>query len=231
MGVAGEHEVDEMAAWMGDDVVGVVGFVCHEQDRAVGLGGDGEIEVGVAGAGVFYAAEPQASSRTFDGKVLIDENRDAVGDQGMGDHGATEGDVVVAEDGIAEGYGDGSEDLGTAVNGVVASDKGEGAAGDEVAGEQNEVGSQSVDLVDDALEEERLGVFIEMNVADLNDAIAMKGSGQICDGDGALNDVDLVAGDFTGVEGESGGGGAGADQEVSAGETGSLRRGEAGHSP
>jgi len=177
VGVAGEHEVDERAAGVGNDVVGVVGFVCHEQDRAVGLGWDGEIEVGMTGAGVFDAAEPQTSSRAFDGNVLIDENWGAMGGQGMGDHGAVEGDVVVAEDGIAKRYGEGSEDLGTAVNGVAAGDKAEGAVGDEVAGQENEVGGQGVDVVDDALEEEGLCVFIEMNVADLNDAIAVKGSG------------------------------------------------------
>lgn len=29
MGVAGKHEVDERAARVGDDIVGVVGLVCH----------------------------------------------------------------------------------------------------------------------------------------------------------------------------------------------------------
>ncbi len=60
VGVAGEHEVDERAARMLDDGVGVVGFVSHEDDGAVGFGGDGEVEVGVAGSGVVGAAEPDA---------------------------------------------------------------------------------------------------------------------------------------------------------------------------
>ena len=60
VGVAGEHEVDERAAGMSDDVVGVVGFVGHEQDGAIGFGGDGEIEVRMALAGVVDAAEPEA---------------------------------------------------------------------------------------------------------------------------------------------------------------------------
>ncbi len=34
MGVAGEHEVNERAARVGDDVVGIVGFVGHEDDGA-----------------------------------------------------------------------------------------------------------------------------------------------------------------------------------------------------
>ena len=67
VGVAGEHEVDERAAGVGDDVVGVVGLVGHEDDGAVGFGGDGEVEVGVAGAGVVDAAEPEAGAVAFDG--------------------------------------------------------------------------------------------------------------------------------------------------------------------
>lgn len=39
--VTGEHEVDEMAARMGDDVVGVIGFVGHKNDGSIGFSGDG----------------------------------------------------------------------------------------------------------------------------------------------------------------------------------------------
>ena len=52
---------------------------------------------------------------------------------------------MVAEDGVAEGAGEGGEDLGAAVDGVVAGDEGEGAVGDEVAGEEDEVGGEGVD--------------------------------------------------------------------------------------
>jgi hypothetical protein len=38
----------------------------------------------------------------------------------------------------------------------------------------------------------------------------MEGGGQIVDGDGALDDVDFVAGKFAGVERQPGGGDAGA---------------------
>lgn len=41
VGMACKHEVDERTAWVGDDFVRVVGFVCHEEDRAVRLGGNG----------------------------------------------------------------------------------------------------------------------------------------------------------------------------------------------
>jgi len=49
--------------------------------------------------------------------------------------------------------GEGPEDLGAAVGGVVASDEGEGAHGDEVSGEEDEVGVKGVDALDDVLEE------------------------------------------------------------------------------
>lgn len=101
VGVAGQHKVDEMAARMFDDAVGEVGFVRHEKDGAVGFGGNGEVEVGVAGARIFDAAEPEACAVALDGEVLVDENGSAIGGEGLGDHRAIEGDVVVAEDGVA----------------------------------------------------------------------------------------------------------------------------------
>ena len=96
MGVAGEHEVDEMAAGVGDDVIGEVGLMSHEEDWAVGIGREGEIKVGMAGAWVVNAAEPETGAMTFDGEVLVNQNRGIVGDQGFDDEGAVEGDVVVA---------------------------------------------------------------------------------------------------------------------------------------
>lgn len=80
-------------------------------------------------------------------------------------------------------------------------------------------------------EKEGLGELVEVDVADLGDAVAVKGSREIGEGDGAGDDFYLVPGDFSGVEGQSGGGGACCDEEVSAGD--SLRRGDgdAGHTP
>ena len=200
VGVAREHEVDEMAARMGDDFVGEVGFMRHQDDGAVGIGGEGEVEVGVAGTGIVEAAEPEPATVALDGKVLVDQHGSAVGGEGM-DHGwAVEGDVVVAEGGIAEWRGEGGEYLGAAVEGVFAGDKGEGAVGDEVAGEEDEVGGQGIDLTDDALEEEGLCVLVEVDVAELGNAVAVEGRGQIGDGDGAVNDVDFVTCDLAGVE-------------------------------
>ena len=102
VGVAREHEVDEMAARVGDDFVGEVGFVSHEEDRAVGVGGEGEVEVGVAGTGVVEAAEPETATVALDGEVLVDQYGSAMGGEGMGNCWAVEADVVVAEDRVTE---------------------------------------------------------------------------------------------------------------------------------
>ncbi len=106
---------------------------------------------------------------------------------------------MIAEDGVA-GSGEGGEEFGAATDGVAAGDEGERAVGDEVAGEKDEVGGEVVDLADDAFEEERLGVFVEVDVADLDDAVAVEGGGEIADADGAVDDVKLVACDLAGIK-------------------------------
>ena len=201
VGVAGEHEVDETAFGVGGDGVGVVGLVSHKDDGGVGVVGNGEVQVGMAGAGVVDAAEPEVGTVALEGKVLVDEERGAVGGEGLGDQGGVEGDVVVAEAAVSEGSGEAGEDLGAAADGMVAGDEGHGAVGDEVSREEDDVWIELVDLVDDALEEEGFGELVEVDVADLHDAVAEQGCGQVGDADEAVGDVDLVAGDLAGVEG------------------------------
>lgn len=154
----------------------------------------------MTGARVVDTAEPEASAVALNRKIPIDQNGSAVGGEGVDDDGGVEGYVVVAEDGVAERRGERGEDLGAAADGVAAGDEGEGAVGDEVAGEEDEVGGKVVDPADDAFEEEGLSVLVKVDVADLDDAVAVEGSGEICDGDGAVNDVDFVACDLAGVE-------------------------------
>jgi len=227
--VAGEHNVDERTARVGEDIVGVIGLVRHEDDRAVGFGGNGEIEVGMAGAGVVDAAEPEAVAHAFDGEILIDQDRSAIGEEGCSHHGSVEGNVVVAEDAVTQGSGEVGENLGAAMEGVAAGDEGEGAVCDEVAGEKNEIGTEGIDLLYDAFKEKGFGVLVEVDVAELDDAIAMEGRGQIVDGDGALDDVEFVTGELAGVERQSGGCHTCADEEVSAGKLRRLWRGDGGH--
>jgi len=154
----------------------------------------------------------------------IPEDGDAVLLERAGDEGGADGDVVVAEDGVHLRAVERLEDLGASVGGVVGGDKGEGAAGDEISGEENEVGGEGVDTLDDLLEEVGLGVFVEVDVAELGDAQAVKGCGEVADGDGVVGGIDLVTGDLAGVDGEAGGEGGGTGEEGPAGDGRGGRR-------
>jgi hypothetical protein len=57
-----------------------------------------------------------------------------------------------------------------------------------------------------------------MNIADLRDAEAVEGAGKLRDGEGVGDEIELVAGDFAGVEGETSGGRSCADEEMAAGD-------------
>lgn len=201
VGVACEHDVDERAARVLEDGVGVVGFVRHEDDGAVGLRGNGEVEAWVGGAGIVDCAEPEAGAVALDGEVFVDEDGDAVGGEGVDDERRADRGVVVAEAGVAQGAGEGTEYLGTVVGGGPAVEEGERAVGDEVSCEQDHVCGESVNVADDALEEERFGELVEMDIADLRDAEAVEGAGKIGDSEGAGDEIELVAGDFAGIEG------------------------------
>ena len=219
VGVAGEHEVHKGASWMLGDDVGEVGLVGHENDGTVWAGGYGQIEVGPAGSGVVYAAEPEAGALVVDGEALIDQDGDADRFEAVDDEGGADGHVVIAQDTVAEGAFDGAEDVGAGVGGVVGGDEGDGSLCDEVAGEENEVGGEGVDFVDDALEEGGLGELVEVDVGELDDAVAVEGGGEVGDGDGLGEDGELVAGDFAGVESKCCGGGSGAEEKFTAGKT------------
>lgn len=138
---------------------------------------------------------------------------------------------MVAEAGEPQRAGEGAEDLGAAMSSRAAGDEGERAVGDEVSRQQDHVGGESVDVVDDALEEERLSEFVEMDVADLRDAEAMKSAGEVGDDQGAGNEIDLVACDLAGVKGHSRCRGARADKKVATGKELWLIGAGTGHSP
>lgn len=78
VGVAREHDIDEMAAWMPQNNVSVVGLMSHQNYRAVGLRRDGEVEAWVGRAGVVDSREPEAGAVALDREVLIDQHRDAI---------------------------------------------------------------------------------------------------------------------------------------------------------
>jgi hypothetical protein len=231
VGVAGEHEVDEGSARVLDDGIGVIGLMGEQDHRGVGFGWDGEIEVGVAGAGVFQAAEPKTGAVLLYSDVLVDQDGGAGAAESVDDHGSTDGDIVIAKDGVTERRGEGCDDLGAAMGGVPAGDEGERAVGDEVSGEQDKVGGKCVHLADDVFEKVGFGVLIKVDVAELHDAVAVEGAGQVGDGDGTVDDVDLVAGNLAGVEGHSCSDSTGADEEVASGKARRLIGLRTGHRP
>lgn len=146
------------------------------------------------------------------------KNGDAEGVERGGDHGGADGDVVIAKHGELLRAGEGGEDLCAAVGGVALDEEVERAARDEVSGEQNGVWPEGVDAADDLLEEEGFGELFEVEVAELDDAVADEGGGEMLDGDAAGEGTDLMAGDETAVEGKACGCGTRAYKEGAAGE-------------
>ena len=161
---------------------------------------------------------------------MVDEDGRAVCDEGPGDCFGIEGDVVVAEDGVAVRSCEGRQDFSASMDGMTAGDEGERTVGDEVAGKEDQIGGEGVDLLDDAFEEEGLGELVEVNVAELGDAEAVKRGGEIVNVEGTWDDVDFMARYLAGVEGESGGGGSSGDEEFSAGDLLRGGGGDTGHS-
>ena len=79
------------------------------------------------------------------------------------------------------------------------------------------------------LEEVGLGVLVEVDVAELYDAVAVEGWRQIPDGDGPVDDVEFMSGDFAGVERECCCGGASSYDEVASAKARRLVGFKAGH--
>lgn len=203
MGVAGEHEVDERETGVLDYGVDEVGLVAHEDHRRVGVGWDGEVEVAVGGAGIAGAGQPEVVAAALDGDVAVDEDWGSVGFEGADDRLGADGDVVVAEDGVALRGFEGREDFGAEACSSAAEGEVAGAAADEVAGDENEFGLESVDAGDGLFEEGWLGVFLKVDVGKLRDAEVLEGVWEFGDGERALEDLELVASVETGVGGQA----------------------------
>jgi len=156
----------------------------------------------------------------LDGDELVDEGGDAVAGEGFENDLGVDVDVVVAEDGVAQRAVEVAEEFAAAGGGLEGEFVGPGAGADVVAGEDDHVWLQSVDAVDGVLEEGVLGELFEMDVAELGDAEAVEGFGQASDVDVAVHEVEFVAGDLGGVDGEAGEGEASTGEESPASEAG-----------
>ena len=138
----------------------------------------------------------------FDPDELVDQDGQAVILHVVADEAAADYGVVVSEDAVALGAGEGAEQGAATGGGFVGDLDRHRAAADEVAGDEQEVGIEGVDLGDDVADEEIFGVFDEVDVGELDDAEPVESGRQIGDVEGALGDLDLVAADLVGVEGE-----------------------------
>jgi len=85
---------------VGHDGVGVVGFVGHEDNWTVWLGGECEIEVGSALAWIIDAAEPETIPVALDGNIPVDENWCASAGERLDHHRSVDGDVMIAQDAV-----------------------------------------------------------------------------------------------------------------------------------
>jgi len=68
-----------------------------------------------------------------------------------------------------------------------------------------------------------------MDVADLSDAETVESSGEVRDGKGLGDEIDLVSGDLSGIEGKTCRRGSRADEKVAAGKARRWDGGGAGH--
>ncbi len=80
---------------------------------------------------------------------------------------------------------------------MLAVQKGQRAPGNEISGDNDEVGREFVDTVNDVLEEDRLGELVEVNIGDLGDAKTVKRPGKIADPNCSFDEIELVAGDLS----------------------------------
>jgi len=186
-----------------DDGVDEVRLVAHEEDGRVGRGWDCRVEIAVAGAGIAGAGEPKVIAAAFYGQVVIDEDGSSVVLEGVDDVLRAYSDVVIAEDSEALRCIEFLEDFGADTGSLEGDGGSAGTAADKISREQNEFRAEGVDAVDGEFGEPGLGVLLEMDVAELDEAEAGEGVGEIGDGEGAVGDFELVAAVGSRVGGEA----------------------------
>lgn len=104
-----------------------------------------------------------------------------------------DGAVMIAEDGVALRSAEAGKDFSTGSCGAPGNRKRTRAITDEVAGDQDEIGLEGVGLPDDLFQEPGLGVLLQVDVADLDDAEVLEGIGKVGDGEGAVHDLELMS--------------------------------------
>ncbi len=191
--VAGEHQVDQWKTGVLDDGFDVVRLVAHEDDGGAGIGGDGEVEVRRTRAGIIRATKPEEIASAFEGEVAIDEDGRPVGFDRADHVISTDVDVVIAEDAEALGCLEGGENLCGYAGGLPGNLERERAAANKIAGHQDQIRGEGIDLRDHLLEEVGFGELFQVQIAHLDDAKPFKAVRELTDGDGETGDFEFVA--------------------------------------
>ena len=160
----------------------------------------------------------------LDAHKLVDEHGEPVVFHVVADDATAYGSVVVSKDAESLRACESAEEFRAATGGFVRHFQRQRAAAYEVTCDQQEVGLEGVDPCDDVFEKVLLGVLLQVDVRELDNAEAVKGGRQVADEEGGVGDLELVAADLVGVEGEGCGGGDGSGDEVATGEQGGLSR-------
>jgi hypothetical protein len=217
VGVSGELDGGEV---LGGEAIGGVGFV-EEED--VGFGGvpvaEGGFGIGVASPSGVETGNPEGATRGLEADGFVDEGADAELLEVGGDPAGALPDVVIAEAGEDAEWGlQGGEGAGGGQELV-------SAGGDEVAGEDDDLGLGFVGELDGAFEGDGGSPVIDVEV------------GEVENGDAALGFLEVGAGELGAIEDGAAafpasgvGGSAGAEREGGGGEgLKEAASGEGGH--
>jgi len=209
VGVAAQHEANRAAGWMIPQVVGVVRSMAHEQDRLAGLiadwRGDGQIGVRAALGRIVKTSQPDSGAAALDGHAGVAKHRDAIGRECGRGLCAPHQDLMVSEDSKSQFAVERVKKVGALPCGVDGTCSGTDTVADEIAGEQHGVRLEAVHLVDGVAKEKRLSEFVEVDIGEMRDPPTVEGCGQAGENDGMARDLNPVAFNAAGVQGQRGG--------------------------
>ena len=116
--------------------------------------------------------------------------------------------VMIAEDGVKRPTFESGEDAGALAGGFAVKIARNALlshhGGDEIAGHEDGVGFFAIDELDGVAEKDGLSEVVQVDVTDLRDAHAVKSGGEPEKSDIVASDLNPVALNFAGIEGEAG---------------------------
>jgi hypothetical protein len=204
VGVSAEHKVDCLTCGESAQGPGEIGRVAEQEDglaRDIAhLGRNGEVGSGMAADWIVEACKPDTGVAAFERYIAVAQNGDAVISQCMGDRTGADKNVMVAENSIDATTLEPLQNIRTLprrANGEAScAETVSRRVSDIVAGEEDDVGTELVDMANGVVKKEWLGEFVEVNVADLGDLQAIEMVRKPGDEDIAARDFKPVAFEF-----------------------------------